>query len=35
MFPSEFRLVLAAAGVLAAEWLFLLYLYRNRIFLRI
>jgi predicted acyltransferase len=29
------RLVLAAAGVLAAKWLFLLYLYRNRIFLRV
>lgn len=26
---------LAEAGTLAAEWLFLLYLYRNRIFLRV
>ena len=31
----NFELVLVAAGVLAAEWLFLLYLYRNRIFLRV
>ncbi|WP_044147752.1 acyltransferase family protein [Singulisphaera acidiphila] len=29
------RLVLAAAGVLTAKWLFLFYLYRNRIFLRV
>lgn len=27
--------VVLAAGVLAAEWLFLLYLYRNRLFLRV
>lgn len=31
----EFETVLTAAGFLAAEWLFLLYLYRNRIFLRV
>jgi predicted acyltransferase len=30
-----FQQVLELAGVLAAEWLFLLYLYRNRIFLRV
>jgi predicted acyltransferase len=30
-----FQQVLEVAGVLAAEWLFLLYLYRNRIFLRV
>jgi len=27
--------VLEVAGVLAAKWLFLLFLYRNRIFLRV
>jgi predicted acyltransferase len=31
----DFERVVAAAGFLAAEWLFLLYLYRNRIFLRV
>jgi predicted acyltransferase len=31
----DFRAVVAAAGFLAAEWLFLLYLYRKRIFLRV
>ncbi len=31
----DFKLVVAAAGFLAAEWLFLLYLYRKRIFLRV
>lgn len=29
------RAVVVACGVLAAKWLFLLYLYRNRIFLRV
>ena len=29
------RVVLAVAGVLAAKWLFLLFLYRRRIFLRV
>src|SRR5262249_20260517 len=32
---ADARLALAAAGVLAAKWLFLLYLYRRRIFLRV
>lgn len=32
---AELRLVVAAAGVLAAQWLFLLYLYRSRIFPRV
>jgi predicted acyltransferase len=32
---ADFRQVLVAAGTLALEWLFLLYLYRNRIFLRV
>ncbi|MDR3639350.1 MAG: DUF5009 domain-containing protein [Isosphaeraceae bacterium] len=32
---ADFQSVLMAAGILAAEWLFLLYLYRNRIFLRV
>jgi hypothetical protein len=27
--------VILAAGVLAAEWLFLLYLYHRRLFLRV
>lgn len=31
----QFETVLVAVGFLAAEWLFLLYLYRNRIFLRV
>jgi predicted acyltransferase len=31
---DEFRAVLEAAGVLATEWLFLLFLYRKGIFLR-
>ena len=32
---GDFRQVVEAAGVLAAEWLFLLYLYRKRIYLRV
>ncbi len=32
---GSFAPVVTAAGVLAAEWLLLLYLYRNRIFLRV
>jgi predicted acyltransferase len=32
---ADFQTVLTAVGFLAAEWLFLLYLYRNRIFLRV
>lgn len=32
---GDFRQVVEAAGVLAAEWLFLLYLYRRRIYLRV
>ena len=33
--PGDFEPVAAAVGLLAAEWLFLLYLYRNRLFLRV
>lgn len=32
---GDFRQVVAAAGLLAAEWLFLLYLYWKRIYLRV
>jgi predicted acyltransferase len=32
---ADANLVLLAAGVLAAKWLFLYYLYRNRLFLRV
>jgi predicted acyltransferase len=32
---AELRTVCQAAGTLAAEWLFLLFLYRRRIFLRV
>jgi predicted acyltransferase len=32
---SDFREVLVVSGALALKWLFLLYLYRNRIFLRV
>ncbi len=32
---GDFRQVVEAAGILAAEWLFLLYLYRKRIYLRV
>jgi hypothetical protein len=32
---QDFRKVVEAAGILAAEWLFLLILYRKRIFLRV
>ena len=32
---GSFGPVVLALGVLAAEWLFLLYLYRNKIFLRV
>jgi hypothetical protein len=32
---KDFRQVVEAAGVLAAEWLFLWFLYRRRLFLRV
>ncbi len=32
---ADFRAVVEAAGILAAEWTFLLILYRKRIFLRV
>ena len=33
--PPDLRLVIAALGVLVVEWLFLLFLYRNKIYLRV